>query len=477
MVTAPHGDLCYLDATELARRIRAREVSPVEVVRAHLDRIAAVNPAINAIVTPNERALDEAKHAEAAIMRGELRGPLHGVPITIKDCFDTAGMRTTRASKLFADHVPRADATAVARLKSAGGIVLGKTNLPEFALWWESDNLVFGRTRNPWNVDRIAGGSTGGEGAALAAGLTALGLGSDVGGSIRHPAHCCGVVGLKPTHGRVPLTGHWPATLLRWMHVGPLARSVRDVALGLRVLAGPDGHDPYAVPVPLPVLPEAVSPLRALRVGVTWDGGAAPVDPQVRAVVERAAHRLAELGCRVELARIPALDDDDWNALTMTLYGAEGGGYLAGVIGERMSELHPALQRRLSFKVSSLDNYVAALAECDRLKHDVARFFGEYDVLLGPASPTPAHAHGLVELTVGGKTVPARHVLRATLPWDITGSPALAMAFGWSGDRLPIGIQLVGRHYDEATVLEAGLALESSSEVLTQRPPRANAPA
>ena len=470
MVSAPHADLCYLDATELARRIRARELSSVEVTRAHLERITAVNPAINAIVTLVERALDDAKDADAALMRGDIRGPLHGVPITIKDCFDTAGVRTTRGSKLFADHTPQVDATAVTRLKNAGGIVIGKTNLPEFALWWESDNLVFGRTRNPWNADRIAGGSTGGEAAALAAGLTALGLGSDVGGSIRHPAHCCGVVGLKPTHGRVPLTGHWPATLLRWMHAGPLARSVRDLALCLGILGGPDGHDPYAVPVPLPILPGAPARLPGLRVGVTWDGGAAPVEAQVRAVVDRAASRLAELGCHVEPARIPALDYNDWNALTMTLYGAEGGAYLGEAIGARSSELHPALQRRLSFKVTSLDDYVASLTECDRLKHDTARFFGEFDLLLGPCSPIPAHAPGLVNVTVDGKTVPARHVLRATLPWDITGSPALAMAFGWSHDRLPIAIQLVGRHYDEATVLAAGLALESASEVLGQRP-------
>jgi aspartyl-tRNA(Asn)/glutamyl-tRNA(Gln) amidotransferase subunit A len=469
-VTAPHAELCYLDATELARRIRARDVSPVEVTRAHLERIAAVNPAINAIVTPNDRALDEARDAEAALMRGELRGPLHGVPVTIKDCFDTAGMRTTRGSVLFSDRVPRTDATAVTRLRNAGGVVLGKTNMPEFALWWESDNLVFGRTRNPWNPDRIAGGSTGGEAAALAAGLTALGLGSDVGGSIRQPAHCCGVVGLKPTHGRVPLTGHWPATLLRNMHVGPLARSVRDVALGLRVLAGPDGHDPYAMPVPLPALPEAPAGLAPLRVGVTWDGGAAPVDPHVRAMVERAAQRLAALGCRVEPARIPALDDLDWHALTMTIYGAEGGAYLGPLIAGRMHELHPALQQRLSHKVGSLDDYTAALAACDRLKGDVADFFTGHDLLLGPCSPTPPHVHGLTELAVGDKTVPARHALRATLPWDVTGSPALALAFDWTPDRLPLAIQLVGRHHDEATVLAAGLALESASAVLGQRP-------
>jgi Asp-tRNA(Asn)/Glu-tRNA(Gln) amidotransferase A subunit family amidase len=469
-MTAPHADLCYLDATELARRIRARELSSVEATRAHLERIAAVNPRLNAIVTMADRAMDDAKDADAALARGEIRGPLHGVPITIKDCFDTAGVRTTRGSKLFADHTPRADATAVTRLKDAGAIVLGKTNMPEFALWWESDNLVFGRTLNPWNAERIAGGSTGGEAAALAAGLTALGLGSDVGGSIRQPAHCCGVVGLKPTHGRVPLTGHWPATLLRFMHAGPLARTVRDLALGLRVLAEPDGHDPYAVPVPLSSLPDAPASLRGLRVGVTWDGGAAPVEAAVRATVDRAASRLAELGCHVEPARIPALEYCDWNALTMTIYGVEGGAYLGPIIGSRVSELHPALQRRLAFKVTSLDDYVHAMAECDRLKHDMRRFFGDFDLLLGPCSPMAPHAHGLVDLNVEGKPVPGRHVMRATLPWDVTGSPALAMAFGWSPDRLPIAIQLIGRHYDEATVLGVGLALESSSEVLGRRP-------
>jgi len=469
-VTAPHADLCYLDATEMARRIRARELSPVEVTRAHLERIGVVNPVVNAIVTPNPRAVDEAREAEAALMRGEVRGPLHGVPVTIKDCFDVAGLRTTRGSALFRDHVSRTDATAVTRLRDAGAVILGKTNMPEFALWWESDNRVFGRTRNPWNLDRIAGGSTGGEAAALASGLTALGLGSDVGGSIRQPAHCCGVVGLKPTHGRVPLTGHWPETLLRNMHVGPLARSVRDLALGLRVLAGPDGRDPYALAVPLPRLPDAPVELSALRVGVSWDGGAAPVDPHVRAAVTRAADRLAALGCRVEPARIPALDDLDWHALTMTIYGAEGGAYLAPFIAGRMHELHPALQQRLSYKVDSLDEYVGALARCDWLKHDVAAFFVEHDLLLGPCSPTPAHAHGLTELVVDGKTVPARHALRATLPWDVTGSPALAMAFDWAPERVPVAIQLVGRHHDEATVLAAGLALESASTVLGQRP-------
>ncbi len=465
-----HDDICYLDATELAARIATKELSPVEVTRAYLDRIEAVNPRVNAVVTVNPRAVEDARAAEAAQMRGDFRGPLHGVPFTAKDCFDVAGVRTTRGSRLFADHVAQHDATTVARLRQAGGVFLAKTNIPEFALWWETDNLVFGRTLNPWNPARIAGGSSGGEAAALATGLTPLGLGSDVGGSIRQPAHCCGVAGLKPTHGRVPLTGHWPDTLLRAMHVGPLARSVRDLGLALRVLAGPDGRDPYALPVPLSELPSASAALPPWRVGLSLAGGAGPVDPQVERVVERAAKRLSELGCRVEPARIPALDDNDWNVLTMALYAAEAGAFFERIVAGRHAELHPALRRRLAFRVESLGEYVTALGEWERLRHEVAEAFTRYDLLLTPCSPLPAHEHGLVELTVRGTVVPARHALRATLPWDVTGSPALALAFGWSDDGLPIAVQLVGRHFDEAAVLRAGLALEAASEVIGKRP-------
>lgn len=465
-----HEEICYLDATELAARVRTGALSPVEITRAYLDRIEALNARLNAFVTLNPAALDEARAAEAAVRRGDRLGPLHGVPVSAKDCFDTAGLRTTRGSRLFADRVPKGDATAVSRLRQAGAVFLGKTNIPEFALSWETDNLVFGRTRNPWNPERIAGGSSGGEAAALAAGLTALGLGSDLGGSVRQPAHCCGVVGLKPTHGRVPLTGHWPDTILRAMHVGPLARTVRDLGLALSVLGGPDGHDPYAIPVPPVTMPEAPASVAGLRVGVSLDGGAAPVDPDVRRIVDAAARRLAALGCHVEPARIPALDERDWNVLTMTLYGAEAGSFLAPIVAGRTADLHPAIQRRLAFTVESLGQYIDALAEWERLRQETAAFFTRHDLLLGPCAPLPAHPHDLVEVSVEGRALPARHVLRATIPWDLTGSPALALSFGWSGDGLPIAVQLVGRHFDEATVLRAALALEASSAVAGRRP-------
>ena len=195
--------ICYANATELAARIRAKDLSPVEVLRAHLQRIDALNPTLQAIVTLVDGAMDQARQAEAAMMRGEWWGPLHGVPFTIKDCVDTAGDRTTRGSQLFANYVPNADATVVTRLKQAGGIFMAKTNMPEFALWWETGNRVFGFTQNPWKLGHTAGGSSGGEAAAIAAGLSPLGVGSDVGGSIRQPAHYCGIVGLKATHGRI----------------------------------------------------------------------------------------------------------------------------------------------------------------------------------------------------------------------------------------------------------------------------------
>src|SRR5262249_27776017 len=211
---------------------------------------AEINPRLNAIVTLNPQAETQARMAEKAVMQGDSLGPLHGVPFTIKDCFDTAGIRTTRGSRFFADRIPKADATTVARFKAAGGILLGKTNTPEFAFWWETGNLVFGYTSNPWDLNRTTGGSSGGEAAAIAARLSPLGLGSDVGGSIRAPSHYCGVVGLKPTHGRIPLTGHYPEVLLRFMHAGPMARTVRDIALALGILAGGDDQDSYAQGLP-----------------------------------------------------------------------------------------------------------------------------------------------------------------------------------------------------------------------------------
>ena len=462
-------DIYYAEAADLAERIRAKALSPVEVIRAHLERIDAVNPMLNAVVTLADGAINRARDAEAAIMRGESWGPLHGVPFTIKDCIDNEGVRTTRGSKLFEDYVPAADATAVSRLQEAGGIFLGKTNMPEFALWWETGNRVFGRTENPWKKGRTPGGSSGGEASAIAAGMSPLGVGSDVGGSIRQPAHYCGIVGLKATHGRVPLTGHWPEVLLRFMHVGPLARSVRDVALALSVLSGADGKDPYAVPLPAPSFAELSDPLPALRVGWCAGGPFAPVAGEVRDTLATAASALEDLGCHIEPVGLESWEAWPAQSISMAFFLGEGAHYLDPIIEGRKDELAPSMQRRLAQPEPTLQDYLKATADCEHLRQDLAQYFAEFDLLLCPTGPLPAHEHEAAELVIEGQRVEPRNSLSATVPFDLTGSPAVSVPFGWSSEGLPIGVQLVGRHFDEPTLLHAASALDALNE--PRRPP------
>lgn len=468
-------DIIYADAGELARRVRDGDLSPVEVVRAHLERIAAVNPRLNALVAFPEGVMDRAREAEAAAMRGEFWGPLHGVPFTVKDCVDTAGVVTTRGSRLFADYVPAADATVVRRLKDAGGIFIGKSNMPEFALWWETDNLVYGRTENPWRAGRTPGGSSGGEAAAVASGMSPLGVGSDVGGSIREPANYCGIVGLKATHGRIPLTGHWPETLLRFMHVGPIVRSVGDAALAFSVMAGPDGVDHYAVPAPLPSLPVPES-VAGLRVAWCAEGPFAPVDREVQDTVAAAAAALGELGGAVAPVELAGWRAWPGQEISARIFAAEGSRYLDPIIEGRRELLAPSMQRRLNIPLPEYAEYLEAVAQVELLRADLLALFARFDVLLLPAGPVTAQPHDtrrheIVRASGAVETAAPRHALTCTVPFDLTGSPALALPFGLSGDGLPIGVQLVGRHFDEAAVLRVGAALERWHAPRRGRPP------
>ena len=455
-------DICYSSAAGLAEKVRAKDLSPVEVVQAHLERVDAINPRLNAIVTFADDALDKAREAEAAVTRGDVLGPLHGVPYTLKDCVETAGMRTTLGSRLFQDNVSKIDATVYTRLNDAGAILLGKTNMPEFALWWETDNLVFGRTNNPWDPERTPGGSSGGEAAAIASGLSALGVGTDLGGSIREPASFCGIAGLKPTLGRVPYTGIQPQVLFRAIHVGPLARTVRDIALALSVMAGPDPVDIYAPPVPVTDYKELDTPLPRLKVGWSPTAGI-PVMADVRNTVSDVAKALADLGMEVEQVEIPALAKHDAAKISAVIYPAEGGRHLAPIISGRESELTEILRSRYgSVPPTPLDDYLDAAGEWEALRRGVAEYFTRHDLFLCPTTPMPAFPHGQRRFNIDGETIMARHALRATLPWDLTGSPALSVPFGLSPEGLPIGVQLVGRHFDEPTLLRAAAALESS---------------
>ena len=455
-------DLLMLDAVGLAEGIRDRRFSPVEVLSACLERIEALNPKLNAVVTMVDGAMERSRQAEAALMRGESWGPLHGVPFTIKDCIDTAGIRTTIGSLIFADNVPDEDATVVKRLLGAGGVMMAKTNLPEFALWWETGNRVFGRTNNPWDESRTTGGSSGGEAAAVSSGMSPLGIGSDVGGSIRQPASHCGLVGLKATHGRIPLTGHWPDVLLRYMHVGPLTRTVRDSALALGVLSGADDADPYALRLPPPDI-DVGGPLGELRIACCSEGPFAPVAAEVQETVERAAKAFEGMGHQVEATSLDSWNELSGQAISDAIYAAEGRHWLAPIVDGKEDMLAPPIARRLSAPAPSMGEYQEALAACEMLRQDAAGLFASYDLLLCPTVPLPAHAHDSPKLYIDGQEVVGRHALRATIPFDLTGSPAVTVPFGRSSDGLPIGVQIAGRHLDEATVLRAAAALEGTA--------------
>lgn len=461
----------FEDATQLAAQVASKERSPVEIVRAHLDWIETVNSALNAIVTlVAERAIADAKRAEEAVMRGDELGPLHGVPFTVKDSLDTADVLTQRGSPIFKGRIPADDATSVARLRKAGAILLAKTNLPEFSYATETDNLLTGRTNNPWNLDRTPGGSSGGESAAIAAGMSPLGLGSDVAFSVRGPAAHTGVVGLKATHGRIPTTGHWPAVPRRFWHVGPMARTVRDITLAYSLLAGPDGIDGYATSPTELTTGTGSEPAHKLRIGWLVEPGFGPIAPDVGVTVAAAAKAFADLGFQVAPVRIPALEEHDGLELYSKLHVLETKPVLARVTSGHADETFKFTSRILATPDPSPADYIAASQAVERLRSGFAAYFQQYDALLCPVTPVPAPPHDLSELVINGQTITARHILRATVPFNLTGLPALAMRFGTSSDGLPVGVQIVSRWLGEPTVLHLAACLESVSSVSELRP-------
>jgi aspartyl-tRNA(Asn)/glutamyl-tRNA(Gln) amidotransferase subunit A len=465
------NDLIYSDATRLAELIRTREISPVEVVKAHLDRIESVNPKVNAIVTVADSALAEAKAAEAAVLNGESLGPLHGVPFTAKDSIDTANVLTQRGSPIFKGRMPGADATSVARLKKAGGILLAKTNQPEFSYWIESDNLLTGRSNNPWDLTRTPGGSSGGESAAIAAGMSPLGLGTDLAISVRGPAAQTGIVSLKATHGRIPMTGIWPRVPRRFWHVGPMARSIRDLALAFSQLAGPDGLDGYSSVVPFDAQP-GNTPGRKLRVGWLVEPGFGPIDPEVAKTVEAAAEALKGTGVLVEPVRIPALEQDFALDVFNRLHVMEmKPAFREATAGHTDDELYMMAKYMLSLPDTSMEDYIDAEQAAERLKDGFATYFQTYDALLTPVLPLPAYKHGQSEFVINGQTVDATYMQGATVPLNVTGLPGVSLRFGTSSKGMPINVQVVASWQAETTLLHIASLLEKVSPVRDLRPP------
>ena len=462
--------LAWLSATELAPLIRRKKVSPVDVIGAVLDRIDAVNPRLNAFVTlTGDEARREAKAAERALMRRSARlGPLHGVPFSVKDLVITRGVRTTFGTPLYRDNVPTEDAPIVERMKAAGGIMLGKTNTPTFGWIGATHNLVFGITRNPWNLERTPGGSSGGASAAAAAGLGPLHIGTDGGGSIRIPASCAGIFGHKPSYGRIPtypVSGAWSLS-----HVGPLTRTVADAALMLTVCAGPDERDQYSLPGPRVDYAKALrGSLKGLRVAYADDlGFADAVDPEVRAVCAKAARAFRELGCRLEEVR------PGWPSPREAWGEIFCGGIAARMASsiDRRGDIEPGLYRIIE---TALKNPPTKYVQgwFDRLawwQHPRA-FFETYDLLLTPTIACAPFAVGLDNPTeIAGKSVEAYAWIPFTYPFNLTGQPASSVPCGFTKDGLPIGLQIVGRRFDDVTVLRASAAFERARPWAQHRP-------
>lgn len=447
-------------------------MSPVDLVDAVLARIDAVNPRINAYCTvAADHAREAAREAERRVARREPLGLLHGIPVSIKDLTPTAGIRTSFGSRIFEHHVPAEDAAVVERLKAAGAIVVGKTNTPEFGCKGVTDNRVFGATRNPWNTAMVAGGSSGGAGAALAAGLAPLAEGSDLAGSIRIPAAACGVVGLKPSPGRVPSypsPNGWNSMAV----IGPMARTVRDTALLLAAMSGPDERDPISLPAPgEDFLAACDQPLGRLRVAWTPDLGYAPVDSRVAGVACAAARSFAGLGCALEEACPDFSDPDEmFRALTAPMRAASLGQYLA----EWAEQMDPVLVERMHLAdgISSID-YERQQRRRTELWHTVRRFFERYDLLLTPtlaAPPFPIDAPYPPREIAGRATASPIGWFPFTFPFNLTGNPAISVPAGWA-DGLPVGLQIVGRRYAEALVLRAAAAFEAARPWAHRRPP------
>lgn len=468
-------EFLWWSAADLVAAIRRRDLSPVEVVRAALDRIAALNPVLNAFVTVTvEAALAEARAAEAAALRGEWAGPLHGVPVAVKDVIATAGVRTTAGSRILAGHVPDQDATCVARLRAAGAIVVGKAATHEFAFGPTTDSPFLGPTRNPWRLQHVPGGSSGGSGAAVAAGLVPLALGTDTGGSIRMPAAACGTFGLKPTYGRVSKAGVLP---LSWSldHVGPLCRSPEDAALALAALAGPDPLDPAALPLPAPDLAPAVAQatagLAGLRLGVParWlEEG--PVDGDVLRLFHAAVATLRDLGAQVVEVDLPP-------AAVMTLVNrvitlAEASAFHAPWLASRAGDYAPDVRARLEVGQFLLArDYLTAQRLRTDLCRRVARAMQGVDALLTPTMPIPAPRIGQGLWDYGGAQEAVQEaMIRFTAPFSVTGQPAASVPCGLTPGGLPVGLQVVGRPLDEATVLRVAAAYRQAAGDLN-RPP------
>ena len=473
------SDLCQLTISELAPKIKAREISPVELTEAALARADRLQPTLNSFITIlHDQARSQAKEQEQALMRGEYRGPLHGIPVGIKDNIAIAGIRCTVGSKVLADHVPAEDALVVTRCKEAGAIILGKENLEEFAAGPTSNNLHYGAVHNPWNLDHIPGGSSGGGGANVASCVTFASLGSDLGGSVRGPANFCGVVGLKQTFGRVSQRGLM-VTSFNGDHIGPMTRSVSDCALMLQVIAGYDPLDPSTVPVPVPDFSEYLGQsLSGLKMGIPTNYYFDMLDPEVEAAVRKAIDTLVELGAEVRDVSLPSME----YAGALRIAGMADSVVTHEPYLESSREDYgpTVLYRTLAGQFVLGRDYSKALKLQRIIKEEYAQVLQDVDFLVTPSAPVAAWRIDSETVNIAGTDDPVRGpgagmTSRCTSPSNATGLPAMSVPCGFTQAGLPIGVQLIGRPFEEPLLLRVAHGYEAVSPSRGRRPPVAEA--
>jgi amidase len=455
------NSLLSLSAAKQAALIRNRELSSVELIETHLRHISAVNPSINAVVELlGERALDQARAADDVLAQGRSRGPLHGVPFSVKDSMEVEGTRCT-AGTLGRASAPlsTADATLVARLRQAGGIPIAKTNLPDLLFAFESDNLLFGRTNNPYDLARTCGGSSGGEAALIAACGSPMGLGSDCAGSVRLPAAFCGIAGIKPTSGRLPRTGHFPPAggwIEALWQIGPMARQVEDLVLMMGLLTGPDGVDPAVAGVRFSALDERE--IGVLRIAFHTDNGCCAAGQEVAAVVRSAAGALAPDVTGVEEAR-PSCVSEAYD-LEMKLLGADGGdslrAYLAAIGSRRVHPLLTGWLDKLEPYRTSLAGFQRYWAEWDRYRSEIASFLSRHDAIVCPAYPQPALPHGASTQDANFRG------FGYTMAYNLAGLPGVVVRCGESSSGLPVAVQILAKPWREDVALAIAARLEQA---------------
>jgi aspartyl-tRNA(Asn)/glutamyl-tRNA(Gln) amidotransferase subunit A len=465
-------EICYMSAGDLSKLVQSKEISPVEIIEAHLTRIDATEPVLNSFITLlADQARKSARQAEKDIQAGRYKGPLHGIPVALKDLYNTGGVRTTSGSRIFDTFIPTEDCTVAAKFHQAGAILLGKLNMHQFAYGPTGENPDYGHMHNPWNPDMVTGGSSGGSGSAASAGQCTITTGSDTGGSIRIPAALCGIVGLKPTYG---LVSRYGLSSLSWSldHPGPMTRTVEDTAITMNVIAGHDPKDVASAKVDIPDYTSALTgDVKGLRIGIVKEYFEAPLDPQVRKAVMDAISLLESMGAEIKEVSYPMFNQSQ--AISSTVLMAEATAYHRDLLEKDGHQLYEPVRQRLEAGLFiSAAEYLRAQQARSIFDQQGRRLLDEVDLLAGPTEPVTAPEILASKVMAGEQEVGVVGALtQYTRPYNINGFPAISVPCGFSDDGMPIGLQLAGRPFDELTVLRAAHAYEQANDWHTRRPP------